>query len=395
MIISILSYLLSSFSVKVGKLESGKKDLQMNYKGPQIDLSVIAIVSIIGTFLFAYVSYVLGFDHFPDSFISIWNTWDTPHYLEITQYGYSNSTVNERHLFIVFFPLLPLLTKTFSFLFQDYLLSALIVSNIAYIFAIFYLYKLVLLDFEKEDAIRSVIYFSIFPTAYFLHAAYTESLFLALTIASFYYARKDRWAVSGVLGMLAAMTRVTGIILIPVLLIEYLHQREFKKENIRKDILWIGVIGLGFLIYLIINYVTYGDPLQFLEIQAGHWGMRLSFPTKGFFYAWGSIFWRTPTDVISYGWSQLVFGILGLILTIYSFFRLRLSYSLYALATWLVVTSTSYWMSIPRFMLTIFPVFIVLAILGRRKEINYIVIFLSLIFYAVFLSQFVGYKWAF
>jgi Gpi18-like mannosyltransferase len=367
----------------------------MKDKGPSKELFVIAIISIVGTFLFAYVAYVLVTDSFPNSIISIWNTWDTPHYLKIAQYGYSSSTVEGRHLMIVFFPLYPFLIKVLTFVLQNYLLSALIISNVAYIFAVFYLYKLVLLDFDKDDALRTVIYFSIFPTAYFLHAAYTESLFLALTIASFYYARKDKWAFSGVLGMLAAMTRITGIMLLPIMLIEYLHQREFKKENIRKDILWIFVIGIGFAIYIILNYITYADPLKFLEIQSSHWGMHLSLPTKGFFYAWGSIFWHTPADGMSYGLFQLVFCILGLILTIYSFFRLRLSYSLYALATWLVVTSTSFMISVPRFMLTVFPIFIILAILGRRKEINYAVIFISLILYALFLSQFVRFRWAF
>jgi len=367
----------------------------MKYKGPDKDLSVIAIISILGTFLFAYVAYVLITDSFPDSFISIWNTWDTHHYLNIAQYGYSSSTVDERHILIAFFPLYPFLIKILALVLQNYLLSALLVSNIAYIFAVFYLYKLVRIDFEKEDALRSIIYFSIFPTAYFLHAAYTESLFLALTIASFYYARKDRWALSGVIGMLAATTRITGIILLPVLVIEYLSQREYKKENIRKDILWILVIALGFVLYLILNYITYGDPLRFLEIQSGHFSKHLAIPTEGFFSAWTGIFWGTPAISLTFGWFEIIFSILGLILIIYSFFRLRLSYSLYALVTWLIVTSTSFWLSIPRYTLSIFPIFIVLAILGRRKEINYTVIFLSLIFYALFLSLFVRFRWAF
>ena len=367
----------------------------MKYKGPNRELSVIAIISIMGTFLFAYVAYVLIADSFPDSFISIWNTWDTHHYLNIAQYGYSSSTVDERHLLIAFFPLYPFLIKILALVLQNYLLSALLVSNIAYIFAVFYLYKLVRIDFEKEDALRSIIYFSIFPTAYFLHAAYTESLFLALTIASFYYERKDRWALSGVIGMLADTTRITGIILLPVLVIEYLSQREYKKENIRKDILWILVIALGFVLYLILNYITYGDPLRFLEIQSGHFSKHLAIPTEGFFSAWTGILWGTPAISLTFGWFEIIFSILGLILIIYSFFRLRLSYSLYALGTWLIVTSTSFWLSIPRYTLSIFPIFIVLAILGRRKEINYTIIFLSLIFYALFLSLFVRFRWAF
>ncbi|MGB2691482.1 MAG: glycosyltransferase family 39 protein, partial [Thermodesulfobacteriota bacterium] len=355
----------------------------------------IILISIIGTFIVAYISYVLNRESIPETFISIWNVWDTQHYLNIAKEGYSSSTVGERHLLIAFFPLFPLLTKLFSFVFQNYLLSALIISNIAYGLAVFYLYKLVRLDFERDDALRTAIYFSIFPTAYFLHAAYTESLFLALTIASFYYARNGKWALCGVIGMLAAMTRITGILLLPVLLIEYLHQKEFKKENVRTDILWIFVIGFGLLIYLIINYVTYGDPLKFLEIQSGHWGMHLSPPTTGFLNSWNVSNWGEPNHQIHGGWVQIIFGLLGLVLTIYAFFRIRLSYSLYALVTWLIVTSTSLMISVPRFILTIFPIFIVLAIFGRKKWANYAIIFISLMLYSLFLSQFVLFRWAF
>lgn len=367
----------------------------MNNKESRTDLLIIILIGIIGTFLFAYASYVLNREKIPQSFISIWNIWDTQHYLNIAQEGYSSSTRGERHLLIAFFPLFPLLTKLFSYIFQNYLLSALIVSNIAYGVAVFYLYKLVRLDFERDDALRTAIYFSIFPTAYFLHAAYTESLFLALTIASFYYARNGKWALCGVIGMLAAMTRITGILLLPVLLIEYLNQKEFKKENIRKDILWIFVIGCGLLIYLILNYVTYGDPLKFLEIQSGHWGMHLSPPTTGFQNAWNILNWGDPNHQIHGGWFQIIFALLGLVLTIYAFFRIRLSYSIYALMTWLIVTSTSLMISVPRFILTIFPIFIVLAIFGRKRWANYAIIFISLMLYSLFLSQFILFRWAF
>lgn len=367
----------------------------MRSKDSKIDLWIIVIISILGSFLFAYISYALIMGRFPDSVISQWNNWDTIHYLNIAREGYSSSTEGERHLLIAFFPLFPLLIKIFSFIFQNYLLSGLVVSNIAYVFAVFYLYKLVLIDFDRSDALRTVIYFSIFPTAYFLHAAYTESLFLALTVASFYYARNNKWALSGVLGMLAAMTRITGIILLPVLLIEYLQQREFKKENMGKDILWIVFIGFGLLIYLVLNFATYGDPFKFLEIQSSHWAMNLSLPTSGFISALNYSYGGDPRTMMSLGWSQLFFGIMGLALIIYSFFRIRLSYSLYALSTWVVVTSTSYMISVPRFMLTVFPIFIIMAIFGRKRSVNYSIIFLSLIFYALFLYLFVRKLWAF
>jgi Gpi18-like mannosyltransferase len=363
---------------------------------PQVkDLSLIAVISIVWTFVFAYIAYTIIEGKNPDSAISIWNVWDTQHYLKIAQYGYTSSTVEKRYLLIVFFPLYPYLIKVFALVFKNYLLSALIVSNLAYAATAFYLYKLVRLDFEDDDAYRSVIYISVFPTAYFLHAAYTESLFLALAIACFYYARKENWPLAGILGMLAAATRVTGIILLPVLIIEYLHQKGYKLKDIKINILWISVIALGLVFYLAINYYTFGDPLKFLEIQKEHWNKHIDFPYKGLLSAVGSIFWRSPRDILTVGFAETVFGLMGLALIVYSFFRIRLSYALFALLTYLVATSTSYWLSIPRYTLSIFPLFIILSLLGRQRVVNYLILSVSIALYTMLLIQFIRFGWAF
>ncbi len=366
-----------------------------------LDILPIILTVIIGTFLFGIASHLVIENRFPDNILNLWNAWDAQHYVNIAKYGYAALTEDGRHLQIVFFPLFPYLTKLFSFIFQNYIVSALFVSNLSYAAAAYYLYKLVKLDFERQDAYRAVIYFSVFPTAYFLHAAYTESLFLALTISSFYYARNGRWPIVGVLGTLAAATRITGILLVPILIIEYLSQKDYKIRNIRLDIIWIGVIGLGLLAYLILNYVVAGDPLYFMEIQREHWNKKLDFPYEGFISAWNIMTGKftlnidTPSARMLGGPAEIIFALLGLSLTIYSFFRIRLSYCLYALATWIIVTSTGFWLSIPRYTLAMFPIFITLALLGRRKYVNYLIIFISILFYALFLSSFVRFQWAF
>lgn len=363
---------------------------------PQVkDLSLVAVISIVWTFVLAYIAYTIIEDKNPGSAISIWNVWDTQHYLKIAQYGYTSSTVEKRYLLIVFFPLYPYLIKVFALVFKNYLLSALIVSNLAYAATAFYLYKLVRLDFEDDDAYRSVIYISVFPTAYFLHAAYTESLFLALAIACFYYARKENWPLAGILGMLAAATRVTGIILLPVLIIEYLHQKGYKLRDIKINILWISVIALGLVFYLAINYYTFGDPLKFLEIQKEHWNKHLDFPYKGLRGAFEGISWRQPRDSITAGLAEFLFGLMGLALIVYSFFRIRLSYALFALLTYLVVTSTSFWLSIPRYTLSMFPLFITLSLLGRQRVVNYLILSVSIALYTMLLIQFTRFGWAF
>ncbi|HVY55058.1 MAG TPA: glycosyltransferase family 39 protein [Thermodesulfobacteriota bacterium] len=367
----------------------------MKFNPQERDLSLVAVLSIIWTFVLAYVAYTIFENKHPDSLISIWNVWDTQHYLKIAEYGYTSSTADKRNLLIVFFPLYPYAIKLFALIFKNYLFSALLVSNLAYAAAVFYLYKLVKLDFDDDDAYRAVIYISVFPTAYFLHAAYTESLFLALAIACFYYARKEKWPLAGILGMLAAVTRITGIILLPVLIIEYLNQKDYKLKDIRINILWISIIALGLVFYLAINYYTFGDPFKFLEIQMGHWNKHLDLPFNGLRGAFEGIFWRPPRDSLTAGWAELLFAVMGLALIIYSFFRIRLSYSLFALSTWLVVTSTSYWLSIPRYTLSMFPVIIMLAIIGRQRVVNYLILFASISLYTLLLIQFIRFGWAF
>jgi Gpi18-like mannosyltransferase len=331
----------------------------------------------------------------PSSLLTIWNRWDTAHYLDIAQRGYSNTTAGERYLRIVFFPFYPILIRLFAFVSRDYMLSALIVSNLAYAAAAFYIYKLALLDHTEETALRTAFYFSIFPTAYFLHAGYTESLFLALTIASFYYGRKGRWWLSGLIGMAASLTRITGIILLPALILEYISQKGVHIRSIRKDILWLTLIPFGFLLYLIANYLTFGNPFEFLQIQKEHWAKTLNFPWIGLSGAWHSTWWRSPADSILVGWAEIIFGVLGFILTIWVGICLRISYGVYMFITWLVVTSTSFWLSIPRYTLSMFPLFIALSLFGRSREINYLLTFLSLLFFGLFLSLFIQGRWAF
>ncbi|HWP92245.1 MAG TPA: glycosyltransferase family 39 protein [Thermodesulfobacteriota bacterium] len=358
-------------------------------------LVCLVILLTVGTFLFSYVAYVLDRNVFPSSLIDLWNRWDTAHYLDIAERGYSDIRISERHLRIVFFPFYPLLIKLFALVFQNYLFSALLVSNLSYVIASIYLYKLASVDYPEEASLRAVFFFSIFPTAYFLHAGYTEGTYLALTISSFYYARKERWWLSCTIGMMATATRITGIVLVPALLAEYLAQKEFKIRNLGKDVLWLALVPIGFLSYLTLNYLVYDYPLKFLEFQREHWHEKAVFPWQGFLGAWEGI-WRVKASAMTiYGWAQVISAILGLLFTVYSFFYFRISYSIYMLLTLLIVTSASFWISLPRFVVTMFPMFIAFSLVGKREEVNYIIVFLSILFYGLFLALFVQGRWAF
>jgi hypothetical protein len=318
--------------------------------------------------------------------------WDSPHYVDIAKNGYVN--FGEQSLFIVFFPLYPFLIRLATFDYHYMELSALLVSNISSIVAMVYLFKIAKLEFGEETAKRSVMYLSIYPTAYFLSAPFTESVFLAFAIACFYCAIRGKWMWSGFLGLLASLTRINGLILLPALIIEYLSQKKWKLRDVDFDITWIGLTLVGFLVYLFINYEVTGNFFTFMEIQRTHWYQTLD-PLLGLDRAWQ---WATTASFpqnITVGSAQLVFAILGLLCTVGSFLRLRLSYSFYMLFTWMMCVSTSFWISIPRYTLAMFPLFILLGVIGNSKKFNYIALpscLMSLTFFTILFSS--G-QWAF
>jgi Gpi18-like mannosyltransferase len=318
--------------------------------------------------------------------------WDAPHYFEIARNWYVNT--GDQANFIVFFPLYPLIIRILAFDSSYVNVSALIVSNVSSIIAFIYLFKLARLEFDKGIATKAVLFLSIFPTAYFLSAPYTESLFLALAIGSMYYARKAKWPLTGLLAMLASLTRLTGLVLFPALLIEYMHQKKWKLKNIDSSIFWSGLVLVGLLIYLFINFQTTGNPFAFIEIQREHWFNTLD-PIAGLR---GALSWAENAGFpgnITIGAAPMIFALFGLCIIIAGFkYRLRPSYNMYMLLTWLIAISTSWWISVPRYIMAMFPMFIMLATL-RNKAISIATMVVFLAGLCFFTILFATGQWAF
>ncbi|MEM3601589.1 MAG: hypothetical protein QXN87_02835 [Candidatus Bathyarchaeia archaeon] len=319
--------------------------------------------------------------------------WDGLHLIDVARYWYVN--VGEQRFFIVFFPLYPLLIRLTTFDWQYASLSALLISNVSSIIAVVYLFKLVRLDFEDDVAKRTVFYLCIFPTAYFLCAVYTEGLFLALAVACIYYARLEKWPLAGFLGMLASLTRITGLSLLPALAIEYLSQRRWKLKNLDAKILWSCLTLAGFLTYLAINYQVTGNFFAFIEIQKEHWCETFD-PLLGLERAWQLTFSASSPDNLMLGAAQWAFVALGLFGIVLGFIlHLRPSYNVYMFFAWAISVSMSWWISMPRYMLVLFPLFILFGLFGRRKKFNYVAAPVSLALLCFFTISFSKDMWAF
>ncbi len=144
-----------------------------------------------------------------DYLIEPWLRWDAGWYTHIALHGYSDANPGAT----AFAPLYPALIGLLGRLLgARFLLAGLIISNLAAIGALTLLHRLVALHYSGRLANRTLIVLALYPGSFYLLAPFTESLCLLLVLGSFLAARNERWALAGLLGALAALTRWPGVL---------------------------------------------------------------------------------------------------------------------------------------------------------------------------------------
>jgi Gpi18-like mannosyltransferase len=299
-----------------------------------------------------------------------WANFDGVHYLSIAKSGYSAQYTQ------AFFPLYPLLIGFLSKFVINYLLSGLIISHLSLLGAMYFLYKLVRMDKGETTALRTIIHLILFPTAFFFVSLYSESLFLLLTIASIYCARKQKWWFAGLLAGLASATRVFGIFLLPTLLVEWFQSNKnkmvYSPSTFLSAVFPIFLSSIGLIMYMYYLNKNFSDPLMFLNVQPV-FGAERSADKIILIY---QVFWRylkmiitvNPISLLYYTVIQeALISLLFLVLTVLSFKRIRLSYAIFGLLAYFTPTLTGTFSSMPRYVLLLFPSFILLASVKNRR----------------------------
>jgi hypothetical protein len=337
-----------------------------------------------------------------------WVNFDGEHYLSIALRGYQDLTY-------FYFPLYPLIVRYFTnFLGGDHtklVLTGLLLSNLSIFIALIGFWKLILLDYKRKVAVVAIILLLLFPTSFYFGSFYTESLFFALTVWSFYFARKKRWILAGMLGAFSTATRIVGLALLPALMVEaWLH---FAKATRGKEIWEIGVIRknwkkvvgiclapMGIIAYMWFLKVETGDPLEFFHSVFIFGQQRSSnlILLPQVFYRY--IFKILPS--INYNYFPVVFTTWMEFLTAIAFgllgglgilgpgwiacasngvkkmenSKFRLSYAVYLIVGFVIPTLSGSFSSLPRYVLILFPAFILGAkLLSKRSRAMQTVVF--------------------
>ena len=324
--------------------------------------------------------------------LTIWNRWDGGQYRMIAQKGYA--AAGDHRLALAFFPLYPWLTRITAVVVHDVVLSAFLVSTIASVALGVVMARLFAIDYSRHLARRAVWFMFIFPTSYFLHIGYSESLFLALVGASFLAARCERWMAAGILGALAVLTHDNGILLVPALCADAVWEF-WKTRRFNRGWLWIGVLPLGLALYLLVNYEVTGDPLAFFHLEREHWFNALTTPWRGIAVSLAVAGYPDAAQAAMIGTQVVLFLAIGLAGTIAAAFFLRPSYAVWMALNWLLFASQSWDISAPRLVLAIFPLFILFAQLARRRLWDAAITVWSLLWLGLFVGEFVCSHWAY
>lgn len=323
--------------------------------------------------------------------LGVWQRWDGCWYEKIAALGYRPGDPS-----INFFPLLPALMRATGVVLADNLtLAGLIVSGVAYVAAMAGLYALVREDFGAAVARRTLLYLSVFPTAFFLFAPFSEALFLALAVWALLLARRGAWAWTAPLALLLGLTRAQGALLAAPLAWEAAQQWRAAAPAARRTCRRWALAALTPLLPVagLVAFLAYGKVFvgrTALQTQEALWGNAFRAPWVVLAASWQYV--RAHADAVEA--LNLAFVVAFAALLTVGLRRLPRLYVLYAAPQLLLVAvhenSGQPLLSALRYLLVLFPVFTLLALAGRRRRLHYAWLIVSLLLLAFLLYTFLS-----
>jgi hypothetical protein len=224
---------------------------------------------------------------------------------------------------------------------------------------------------DPERGRRAVLLMVCFPYAVFLFAGYSEALFLAFATTAWVAARRERWALAGVLAAGATATRILGIALLAALAVEFavrtgrrLAADRGKRAVLRgaADASWLLVPLAPLVAYSAYFQVRTGHWDAYTRAMREHWGRVVAPPWKGFTTTWHqALSTSQPASFQVFWWAEIVAVAVGVVLTVVLLRQRRWGEATYVAVSTLIMSCSSYWASGVRAVLVWFPLYLVLA----------------------------------
>lgn len=344
--------------------------------------------------IYAVLKPYLKTDLFSQWLVNPWFQWDTVSYFKIAMFGYSPDAS------IAFMPLYPLLIRFIAPLFGgNYLLAALLLSTLLCFVTLVLLHELFTQQYPEGLARKAVVLFIAFPTAFFLLAGYTESLFMVLVLSFWILGWKRRWWWAALFAGLATLTRLQGIILAPVMLwIMLVSLVEQPASNLigqlrqvcalfitfRKKIIgsnyrfaWLTILTPVAVAMLYQSWLSNSGLGVISSALEKYWLLETVMPWEGFILFFKRLF---VTEFIYMDWVDLALFVIILVASVIGLRLLDPAFSLYVWLTLAVLltrgTPPHLLASYSRYFIALFPLFLLPALI-RKKYVQVFIVTLS------------------
>lgn len=364
--------------------------------------------------------------------------WDGLWYKFVAEHGYDKTYTATA----AFWPLLPWVMREGHNLFgiQPEVVGYLF-ANLCFAGALIVVYQLLRMDFSAGLVRKTLWAIALFPTSLFFSAVYTEAPFLLFASLCLLCARRGEWPAAGVVGILAALTRSQGIMLLAPLGILLIQQNGLIPSKWVRTAPFAALPILGPLLFgwrleengfkwrAFIDvqsewYRTGASPLKTFECATR--GCSFSFSIKGQpvhavargdDWTWLTQLIRHPSwdlitgktwianseflnwrDAVANGDTlELVATLLFIGLAIVGLFKLPLWQSAYVWPPLIVPlfqpSSVHPLFSMPRFVIVLFPLFVVLGMFIEGRWTKTIAVLVSTAMLVLFTIQFSQWYW--
>jgi hypothetical protein len=328
-----------------------------------------------------------------------WAHWDGVWYIRIASHGYAPFKDSQ-----AFFPLYPDVVRAAAALMgHAYELTGILVSVACFVLLCVVLHKLVAREFGERIALASIAFLCVFPTSFYFQAVYTESLFVLLAVLCFFFARRPYWPLAGLAGALATLTHISGVVLLLPMTLLYARERRWRIASVRADVASLLLVPAGLVPWMVYLQSSFGNALLFRRVQA-HWGRTFAWPwttvgrgvmavyydvrglpqypvllhhseRAGALYAAAHLIDPAPSDALTIS-NSLALGalVLAVVVIALGWRRLPLAYSAFAVGIVALPlfgpTFLRPLLSMPRFILAAFPLFIAFALLTDGRPVR-------------------------
>jgi len=316
-------------------------------------------------------------------------TWDGQHYLYLSEAGYAPGRQSD-----IQFPLYPALIHAATPLFGgDSVVAALVVSNLASLAAFVLLFDLIAEHFDDWTARRTLLLLIAFPTAFFFGLVYSESVFLLLVVLFFRFLLRGQLGWAAAPAFLLPLARSPGtLIVLPFAAWYWQHERPLNARRM----LWLTAPVAGLGLYFGLMWLMTGDALAMAhQAQTNGAGFSLG----ALLHPWNVLGQLVSQPIAVHGYTDSAFDraffLVFLALLVPIFRRVPLPLAVYALGVGAISVLGGSFDAYMRYLLVVFPAFIVVAQLlqGKRGWLWTPLLFLFTMLQGLFLVMQATFYW--